>query len=431
MSGSTPADLAVTFRSLARRQREAIGDADPARSSGLVGELQGHVAAAGAALGTAADAEAVASGDRAPPARRVGRRHAGDRPRRGARRRRRAAPHRRRRRVRGRLSTFHVSGRRAACDRGAMRNVRLDHAAINTTDLDATIAFYEHFLGLRPGWRPPIDIPGAWLYPADGDQAIVHVLACNEARDRGGMLDHVAVPRRRPRRLRRQGPRHRRVVPGRRRAGHAVHAGPPPRPERRQDRGQLRGVARRRRTERRHSRRAMLAVSVPSGSVARKAVDDLHRRRLRRQAQPHRQHVGIVPSAGAAAVSASVHSAARTPATLLAAIDTPVPVQHHTIPRSASPVATAAPTRAPDVGPAVRRVRRRRARDRAHRGAPRRRALTAVTSSVPTAMRTSARARAAPPTSARGCPRRGARRRAPSTASTSTRPRRCGGSSIE
>ena len=30
MSASTPADLAVTFRSLARRQREAIGDADPA-----------------------------------------------------------------------------------------------------------------------------------------------------------------------------------------------------------------------------------------------------------------------------------------------------------------------------------------------------------------------------------------------------------------
>ncbi len=32
------------------------------------------------------------------------------------------------------------------------------------------------------------------------------------------------------------------------------------------------------------------------------------------------------------AVSASVHKAARTPSTLLAAIETPVPVQQHTIP---------------------------------------------------------------------------------------------------
>lgn len=61
MSGSTPADLAVTFRSLARRQREAIGDADPRALGGLVAELRAHVAAAGAALGTAGDAESVAA----------------------------------------------------------------------------------------------------------------------------------------------------------------------------------------------------------------------------------------------------------------------------------------------------------------------------------------------------------------------------------
>ncbi|HEU4841207.1 MAG TPA: hypothetical protein VFT09_07180 [Ilumatobacteraceae bacterium] len=61
MSGSTPADLAVTFRSLDRRQREAIGDADPGALGGLVGELQGHVAAAAAVLGTAPDAAGVAA----------------------------------------------------------------------------------------------------------------------------------------------------------------------------------------------------------------------------------------------------------------------------------------------------------------------------------------------------------------------------------
>src|SRR5262245_8534659 len=42
-----------------------------------------------------------------------------------------------------------------------------------------------------------------------------------------------------------------------------------------------------------------------------------------------------------AAVAASVHSAARTPGTLLAAIDTPVPVQQHTTPAATSPPATA------------------------------------------------------------------------------------------
>ena len=40
------------------------------------------------------------------------------------------------------------------------------------------------------------------------------------------------------------------------------------------------------------------------------------------------------------AVAASPHSAARTPATLLAAIDAPVPVQQHTIPCAARPSAT-------------------------------------------------------------------------------------------
>lgn len=67
MTGSTPDDLVTTFRSLARRQREAIGDADPNVVSGLVVELQGHVAAAAAALGSAADPEAVAGAIAARP----------------------------------------------------------------------------------------------------------------------------------------------------------------------------------------------------------------------------------------------------------------------------------------------------------------------------------------------------------------------------
>ena len=51
------------------------------------------------------------------------------------------------------------------------------------------------------------------------------------------------------------------------------------------------------------------------------------------------------------AVSASAQRAARTPGTLLAAMETPVPVQQQTMPASASPAATASPTAASDVGP--------------------------------------------------------------------------------
>jgi hypothetical protein len=61
MSDSTPADLAVAFRSLARRQREAIGDANPATLGGPMAELQSHVAAAASVMRTAPDAAAVAS----------------------------------------------------------------------------------------------------------------------------------------------------------------------------------------------------------------------------------------------------------------------------------------------------------------------------------------------------------------------------------
>jgi hypothetical protein len=60
MNKSTPHDLAVTFRSLARRQREAIGDADPSAVGGAIGELHQHVEAAAKVLGTPSDANAVA-----------------------------------------------------------------------------------------------------------------------------------------------------------------------------------------------------------------------------------------------------------------------------------------------------------------------------------------------------------------------------------
>jgi hypothetical protein len=68
MSATTPADLAVAFRSLDRRLSEAIGDADPTALRGLVAELQGHLAAAATAMHTSGDGVAVARAIEARPA---------------------------------------------------------------------------------------------------------------------------------------------------------------------------------------------------------------------------------------------------------------------------------------------------------------------------------------------------------------------------
>src|SRR4051794_17554324 len=91
----------------------------------------------------------------------------------------------------------------------------------------------------------------------------------------------------------------------------------------------------------------MLPASAGSGTVANHASSiscatcGLVRRRLmtRTFASFHRR--------APPAVSASVQSAARTPRTLFAAIDAPVPVQQNRTPVSASCVATCSPTRRP------------------------------------------------------------------------------------
>lgn len=72
-----------------------------------------------------------------------------------------------------------------------MSLLRLDHATINTVDLDASVEFYAKFLGLQPGWRPDFTTPGAWLYPEGGDYPILHLIA-RERNPEGGNYDHVA-----------------------------------------------------------------------------------------------------------------------------------------------------------------------------------------------------------------------------------------------
>ncbi|ASG21629.1 MULTISPECIES: glyoxalase [Nitrospirillum] len=70
--------------------------------------------------------------------------------------------------------------------------MQLDHATLRTADLEGTRSFLERVLDLRPGYRPPFDFPGYWLYA--GDAPIVHLIPGSGAPvgRAGEMLDHVA-----------------------------------------------------------------------------------------------------------------------------------------------------------------------------------------------------------------------------------------------
>ena len=69
----------------------------------------------------------------------------------------------------------------------------MNHFTILTDDLDATLAFYDCFLGLRPGRRPPFTFPGAWLYAQDGNDPILHVVAGKPRTALvKGVIDHMA-----------------------------------------------------------------------------------------------------------------------------------------------------------------------------------------------------------------------------------------------
>lgn len=61
MNGSTPDDLATFFRSVPRRLREAIGDAEPSSVAGLISELEPHIDAARRLVSAPADPPAIAA----------------------------------------------------------------------------------------------------------------------------------------------------------------------------------------------------------------------------------------------------------------------------------------------------------------------------------------------------------------------------------
>ncbi|MGE0658033.1 MAG: VOC family protein [Reyranellaceae bacterium] len=67
----------------------------------------------------------------------------------------------------------------------------LDHYNVFCRDLRQTVAFYEKYIGLRVGDRPPFSFPGAWLYA--GDKAVLHLVAeSGREAQGGGAIDHIA-----------------------------------------------------------------------------------------------------------------------------------------------------------------------------------------------------------------------------------------------
>jgi catechol 2,3-dioxygenase-like lactoylglutathione lyase family enzyme len=67
----------------------------------------------------------------------------------------------------------------------------LDHYNVFCRDLKQTVAFYERYVGLRIGDRPPFSFPGAWLYA--GDKAVLHLVSESGRDAQGsGAIDHIA-----------------------------------------------------------------------------------------------------------------------------------------------------------------------------------------------------------------------------------------------
>jgi catechol 2,3-dioxygenase-like lactoylglutathione lyase family enzyme len=67
----------------------------------------------------------------------------------------------------------------------------VDHINIRTADLDRCKAFYCGVLGLKEGYRPPFDSPGAWLYA--GGAPLVHVSTrSSKAKLSKSAIDHFA-----------------------------------------------------------------------------------------------------------------------------------------------------------------------------------------------------------------------------------------------
>lgn len=75
-----------------------------------------------------------------------------------------------------------------------MALVGLSHYAIRLAPeaVEKTTSFYADILGLKSGYRPPFQFPGAWLYA--GESAVVHLIGTGDEKTAPdtGRLDHIA-----------------------------------------------------------------------------------------------------------------------------------------------------------------------------------------------------------------------------------------------
>lgn len=68
---------------------------------------------------------------------------------------------------------------------------KLAHFSVRTTRLEESRRFYVDVLGLRVGYRPPLDFPGIWLYRGgdETDFGVVHLIGT--AGDGQGLADYL------------------------------------------------------------------------------------------------------------------------------------------------------------------------------------------------------------------------------------------------
>jgi catechol 2,3-dioxygenase-like lactoylglutathione lyase family enzyme len=81
-----------------------------------------------------------------------------------------------------------------------MRTGSLFHAAIKTAHLEASVNFYTRVLGMTIAQRPDVGFPGAWLQPAPGTAATIHLYSGAAAEEPGGhvllgagAIDHLSI----------------------------------------------------------------------------------------------------------------------------------------------------------------------------------------------------------------------------------------------
>jgi catechol 2,3-dioxygenase-like lactoylglutathione lyase family enzyme len=63
----------------------------------------------------------------------------------------------------------------------------IHHVAIKTSDVDATVHFYNEVLGSRSVPRPPFNFPGAWLSLGS---TMFHIYGGDAAKDKNGRYEH-------------------------------------------------------------------------------------------------------------------------------------------------------------------------------------------------------------------------------------------------